>query len=90
VIVIDAGVNAEGMKDSGGKALAEARLAEIVLTRLLDFIGPDGYVRELLLSHAHSDHVNLVPALLRKVAVGMIRFNDVMRRWAGTLRQQMQ
>ena len=90
VIVIDAGVNADGMRDSAGKPLAEARLAEVVLRRLLDFIGPDGYVRELLLSHAHSDHVNLVPELLRKVAVGIIRFNDVMRRWAGPLRQQMQ
>ncbi len=90
VIIIDAGVNVSGMVDNAGKALTEARLAEVVLRQLLDFIGPDGYVRELLLSHAHSDHVNLVPALLRKVAVGIIRFNDVMRRWAGTLRQQMQ
>jgi hypothetical protein len=90
VIVIDAGVNVAGMRDSAGKKFTEAKLAEVILKRLLDFIGSDGYVRELLLSHAHSDHVNLVPALLRKVAVGIIRFNDVMRRWAGTLRQQMQ
>ncbi|MGY4765823.1 eCIS core domain-containing protein [Kribbella sp. CWNU-51] len=90
VIVIDAGVNTSGMRDSAGKAVTEAAFAEAIVERVAAAIGPDAVIRELLISHAHSDHVNVVPRLLRRFAVDVIRFNDVMRRWATDLRAEMQ
>lgn len=84
------GVNVDGMRDSSGKAITEAKLAEEINGKLEKIVGPGGYIREILISQAHSDHVNLVPRLMRKFAVGIVRFNDVMRRWAGALRTGMQ
>ena len=76
VIIIDAGVNAKGI------GTTMQALEALVLTKLEAFIG-NGIVREILISHAHGDHVSLAPAIMRRFVVQLIRINDVMRRWSG-------
>lgn len=76
VIIIDAGVNAKGL------GTTMAALEKLTMDKLTAFIG-DGVVRELLISHAHADHVSLAPAIMRRFAISFVRLNSVMARWSG-------
>jgi hypothetical protein len=76
VIVIDAGVNAKGI------GTTMQALEALVMSKLEAFIG-SGVIREILISHAHGDHVSLAPAIMRRFVVELVRINDVMRRWSG-------
>jgi hypothetical protein len=72
VIVIDAGVNNRGL------GTTMKALADLTIGKLAAFIG-DGVIRDLLVSHAHADHLSLGPDILRRFPVDFIRINSVQK-----------
>ncbi|PWT95571.1 MAG: hypothetical protein C5B55_01125 [Blastocatellia bacterium] len=76
VVIIDAGVNNRGL------ATTYDALVDATMKKLADFIKTDP-IREILISHAHKDHVSLIPEIMKRFRVDTIRINDVMKRWPG-------
>ncbi len=76
IVIIDAGVNNRGL------ATSYDALVDATMQKLADFIKNDP-IREILISHAHKDHVSLIQEIMRRFRVDTIRINDVQKRWPG-------